>query len=152
MNIKHFILLPAVYFSMAFDTLAHATNLFVPAYFDPLSPPAPAYWSGLAVAVQTVPTTVILNPNSAFGTSVDPSYATAIDQFRHSGGKIMAYIYTHYGDRPLINIANEIDNYIAFYAIDGVFIDQMTADGTDENLGYYEQICNYIKIKTMSIR
>ena len=64
----------------------------------------------------------------------------------------MAYIYIHYGDRPLINIANEIDNYIAFYAIDGVFIDQMTADGTDENLGYYEQIYNYIKIKTMSIR
>ena len=148
MSIKHFILLPAVYLSMAFDTLAHATNLFVPAYFNSSSTLTLAYWSGLAVAAKTVPITVILNPNSGFGTSVDPSYATAINQVRDSGGKVIAYVYTNYGDRPLIDMASEIDKYIAFYAIDGFFIDQMTEDGTDENIRYYDQIYNYIKNKS----
>ena len=145
MSIKHFILLSAIYLSIALGTLVHATNLFVPAYFHPSD--RPTYWNDLAVAAQTVTTTVILNPDNGFGTNVDSSYVNAIDLVRESGGKIIAYIYSNYGNRSMIDIASEIDNYIAFYAIDGFFIDQMTADGTDENVRYYEQIYNYIKNK-----
>lgn len=130
---------------MALSMKVYATNLFVPAYFHPSNPPTPDYWSGLAASAQIVNITVILNPNNGFGTSDDPNYVNDINQIRESGGKIIAYVYTNYGKRPLIDVASEIDNYIAFYAIDGFFIDQMTADGTDENIIYYEQIYNYIK-------
>ncbi|WP_430232836.1 spherulation-specific family 4 protein [Nitrosomonas communis] len=148
MSIKGLISLSTAYLSVVFSANIYATNLFVPAYFDPSSPPAPAYWNGLAAAAQIVPTTVIINPDNGFGTSADPGYVTAIDLIRGSGGKVIAYVHTDYGDRPLIDIAIEIDNYIAFYVIDGFFIDQMAADGTDENILYYEQIYNYIKNKS----
>ncbi len=146
MSIKHLILLPTVYLSVAFGTLVHATNLFIPAYFHPSN--QPIYWSHLAEAARTVPTTVIFNPNNGPGTSVDLSFVNAIDLVRESGGKIIAYVHSNYGDRPMINIIGDIDNYIAFYAIDGFFIDEMAADGTDENIRYYEKIYNYIKKKS----
>ncbi|SFM86300.1 spherulation-specific family 4 protein [Nitrosomonas communis] len=140
MSIKDLISLPAAYLSLAFSANVYATNLFVPAYFEPSSPPTLDYWSGLAAAAQIVPTTVTINPDNGFGTSADPGYVTAIDLIRGAGGKVIAYVHTDYGDRPLIDIAIEIDNYLAFYAIDGFFIDQMAADGTEENILYYEQI------------
>ncbi|MCO6428221.1 spherulation-specific family 4 protein [Nitrosomonas communis] len=148
MSIKHFTLISAVYLSIVFGALAHATNLFVPAYFYPSNPSTRDYWSDLAAAAQIVNATVILNPNNGFGTSGDPNYANAINQVRESGGKVIAYVYTNYANRPLIDIVSEIDNYIAFYTIDGFFIDEMTADGTDENIIYFEQIYNYIKNKS----
>ncbi|TYP78555.1 MULTISPECIES: spherulation-specific family 4 protein [Nitrosomonas] len=148
MSIKHLFFLSAVYLSVAFSANIYATNLFVPAYFHPSDSPTLDYWGGLAAAAQIVPTTAILNPDNGFGTSVDPDYVKAIDQVHASGGKVIAYVFTSYGDRPLIDIAIEIDNYIAFYTIDGFFIDEMASDGTDENLMYYEQIYNYIKNKS----
>lgn len=148
MSIKHFFLLSVVYLSAALGMNVHATSLFVPAYFNPSNPPTPSYWRELVAAAQIVNTTVILNPNNGFATSDDPNYINAINQVRESGGKIIAYVPTNYGNRPLIDIASEIDNYIAFYVLDGFFVDEMTADGTNENITYYEQIYNYIKNKS----
>ena len=146
MSIKHFILLSVVYLSVTFGTLVHAVSLFVPAYFHPSN--QPIYWSHLAEAAQTVSTTVIFNPNNGPGASVDPSFVNAIGRVRGSGGKVIAYVHSNYGDRPMNNIVKDIDSYIAFYEIDGFFIDEMAADGTDENIRYYEQIYNYIKNKS----
>ncbi|WP_430231670.1 spherulation-specific family 4 protein [Nitrosomonas communis] len=148
MSITRFVLLLIVYLSIAFNTLVHATSLFIPAYFHPSDPQTPNHWSSLAAAAQIVPTTVILNPNNGPGSNVDPSYVTAIDQVRGSGGKVIAYIHTNHGDRPLSDVASDIDNYLAFYTIDGFYIDQMTADDTDEDIRYYETIYNYIKNKS----
>jgi len=145
MSLKHIILIPAVYLFLAFGTLAHATNLFVPAYFYPSS--HSTYWGALATAAQTVNTTAILNPSSGPGTSVDPNYVSAIDKVQRSGGKVIGYIYTNYGDRPLGDVTDEIDRYITFYHVDGFFIDEMTADNIPENIDYYQQIYGSIKLK-----
>ncbi|SDX03924.1 spherulation-specific family 4 protein [Nitrosomonas communis] len=146
MSIKHFILLSIVYLLVTFGTLVHAANLFVPAYFHPSD--QPIFWSHLVEAAQTVPTTVIFNPNNGPGISADPSFTNAIDQVREAGGKVIAYVKSNYGERPMDNILQDIDSYIAFYAIDGFFIDEKAADGTDENIMYYETIYNYIKNKS----
>ncbi len=146
MSIKHFILLSIVYLSVTFSTPVHAVSLFVPAYFHPSK--QPINWSHLAEAAQTVPTTVIFNPNNGPGTSVDPSFVNAIGGVREAGGKVIAYVHSTYGERPINNIVNDIESYIALYTIDGFFIDEMAADGTDENIRYYEQIYNYIKNKS----
>ncbi|SDX04081.1 spherulation-specific family 4 protein [Nitrosomonas communis] len=146
MSIKHFILLSVVYLSVIFGTLVHAANLFVPAYFHPSK--QPVYWSHLAEAAQAVSTTVIFNPHNGPGANVDPSFVNAIDRVREAGGKIIAYVHSSYGVRPIDSIFRDIDSYIAFYAIDGFFIDEMAADGTDENIRYYEAIYNYIKDKS----
>ncbi len=82
MSTKHFFLFPAVYLSVAFGTLVHATSLFVPAYFHLSNRPT---WSDLGAAAQTVPTTVILNPNIGFGASVDPNCVNAIGQILVTG-------------------------------------------------------------------
>ncbi|SFM80811.1 spherulation-specific family 4 protein [Nitrosomonas communis] len=146
MSIKHFILLSVVYFSVMFGTLVHAANLFIPAYFHPSK--QPIYWSHLAEAAQMVSTAVIVNPHNGPGTSIEPSFVNAIDRVREAGGKVIAYVHSSYGDRLMNDIFKDIDSYIAFYAIDGFFIDEMTADGTDENIRYYEAIYNYIKDKS----
>jgi len=118
-------------------------NLFVPAYFYPSS--HPTYWADLAAAARAVTTTVILNPGSGPGTSVDPNYVSAITSVCESGGKVIGYVHTSYGKRPLADVTDEIDRYITFYHVDGFFIDQMTADNLSENIAYYKSVYDYIK-------
>jgi len=118
-------------------------NLLVPAYFYPSS--NSTYWQDLAAAAKAVSTTIILNPGSGPGTSVDPNYVSVIDMVRESGGKVIGYVPTGYGKRPLDEVTDEIDRYINYYHVDGFFIDQMTTDTLDGNVAYYKSIYDYIK-------
>ncbi len=118
-------------------------NLLVPAYFYPSDDST--YWHDLASAAKEVSTTIILNPGSGPGTSVDPNYVSAIDNVRESGGKVIGYVHTSYGNRPLPDVTDEIDRYISYYQVDGFFIDQMTTDKLDGNIAYYKSIYDYIK-------
>jgi hypothetical protein len=118
-------------------------NLLVPAYFYPSNDST--YWDDLAAAAKTVGTTIVLNPSTGPGTAVDQNYVSAITKVRDSGGKVIGYVHTNYGKRPLSDITGEIDRYISYYQVDGFFIDQMTTDKADENVAYYKSVRDYIK-------
>ncbi|MCM2494221.1 spherulation-specific family 4 protein [Burkholderia glumae] len=121
-----------------------AADLVVPAYFYPSGSGATA-WNTLATNAASVPLTAIVNPNSGPGTAADPAYTGAIAKLRAAGGKVIAYVHTSYGARPLSDVTADINKYLAFYAVDGFFIDEMANDATTAHVQYYQSLYNYIK-------
>jgi Spherulation-specific family 4 len=122
-------------------------GIIVPAYFPSSSN---KYWSELYFAAARVPLIVIINPNSGPGASKDNVYVQKLSKLHEAGGKIVGYVHTSYGARPMAEVKNEIDLYLSFYAVDGFFIDEMTDDENSEHINYYAAIYQYIKSKNAS--
>ncbi len=119
-------------------------ELLVPAYFYPEAKGL-TYWANLTAAASKAPVTAIVNPNSGPGTSVDPNYTAVVNNARAAGVKTIGYVPTSYGARPLNDVVTDINRYLSFYAIDGIFIDEMADDGSAASVNYYLAIYQYIK-------
>jgi hypothetical protein len=121
---------------------AGGVTLLVPAYFYPSSQRR-ADWTRLAEAARSVPLEVILNPASGPGPRRDPNYVAVLEPLRRSGARILGYVDSDYGRRPLAAVEQDLRTYRRFYEIDGVFIDQManTVDAVD----YYRAIRRLIR-------
>ncbi|HEX3801191.1 MAG TPA: spherulation-specific family 4 protein [Verrucomicrobiae bacterium] len=131
--------------AMWFTPGAHSESLgiMVPAYFSPSS----GYWSSMNYAASRVPLIAIMNPDNGPGTSPSSSYVNVLAQLHSSGGKITGYIYTSYGARALADVEADIDRYLAWYAVDGFFVDEMTSDAGSTDVNYYATLYQYIKAK-----
>lgn len=112
----------------------------MPAYFYP-----PAYWNQLTASAGTVSITAVLNPNNGPGAAQDSNYVAAVNALRAAGGKVIGYVPTTYGARSLTDVQNDINTYLAWYSLDGIFVDEMTNNNSPANLTYYNQIYTYIK-------
>ena len=99
-------------------------TVLVPAYFYP-SGNRRADWTRLAEVARSVPLEVVLNPSSGPGPRKDPNYVSVLEGLRRSGARILAYVDSDYGRRPLSAIEKDVRTYPRFYEIDGYFIDQM---------------------------
>ena len=108
---------------------ASAEALLVPSYIYPSGTGA-TQWGALATAATSVPTTVILNPNSGPGTTQDANYVAAVAKVHAAGGKVIGYVSSSYANRSLSAVVQDINTYQALYQVDGFFIDEMTADST----------------------
>ncbi len=119
-----------------------AATLLVPAYFYP-SGPRRADWTRLAEAARSVPMEVILNPDSGPGPRRDPNYVAVLDELRRSGARVLAYVDSDYGRRPLADVDKDLRTYPMFYRIDGYFIDQMA--NRPESVDHYRSIRQRIR-------
>jgi hypothetical protein len=54
-------------------------------------------------------------------------------------------VYSSYGARPLGQVTTDIDKFAAWYAIDGIFVDEMWNSGPAEKLNYYKAIYDHVK-------
>ena len=109
------------------------SRLLVPAYVHPEADPAS--WAALCAAAARL-RAVVVNPASGAGTAPDPAYATA--RAGLSGTRVLGYVDTDYGRRPHAAIVAEIARYRAWYAVDGVFLDQTPTD--PETLPHYARL------------
>ena len=114
----------------------------VPAYFYP-SNNSP--WDDLNAAAARIPVTAIMNPGSGPGTFQDNNYVTAVNSLRAAGGKVIAYVYTQYGSRSSAVVKADIDKYVNWYNIDGIFFDEMSNSGATGTLNYYQDLYDYVK-------
>ncbi len=119
-------------------------GIMVPAYFYPS---AGSDWGKLNAAATHIPLIAIMNPASGPGKSSDKTYVHALSELHRAGGKIIGYVHTSYGERPLAEVKKEIDLYLAFYALDGFFIDEMSNDENTNHLDYYAAVYRYVKAK-----
>jgi hypothetical protein len=124
-----------------------ALGILVPAYFYPTSG---GHWNSLNQAADRVPLVAIVNPNNGPSTSINSNYTSAINALRNAGGRVIGYVYSSYTARPLTEVKADIDRYLAFYTIDGFFVDEMTNDTDAAHLAYYEELHQYIKAKRSS--
>jgi hypothetical protein len=119
-----------------------ALDIVVPAYFYP-SPNSP--WNAMTAAADEAPITAIMNPGNGPGNNVDGNYVAAVNAFRAAGGRVIGYVYSSYGSRPLAQVTADIDKYATWYGIDGIFVDEMANTGPAQKLDYYRNIYDHVK-------
>lgn len=117
-------------------------EIVVPAYFYP-SPGSD--WQDLNAAASQVPLTAIMNPFNGPGNSQDNNYVTAVNDLRSAGGKVIGYVFSGFGNRPLNDVLADIDTYAEWYDIDGIFIDEMANTAAPATLDFYEDIYQHVK-------
>jgi Spherulation-specific family 4 len=120
----------------------HPTTMLVPAYFYPAGDRLPD-WNRLAEAARSVPLEVILNPASGPGERQDANYVAVVDALHRSHARVLAYVDSDYGRRPIAAIEKDVRAYPKFYKIDGFFIDQMA--NTPEAVDHYRSIRRLIR-------
>lgn len=107
----------------------------MPVYVHPAA--APDLWRRVVEAAPLL-RAVIVNPASGPGTEVDPGYPPVVEQLRSAGVRLVGYVDTDYGRRPLRLIEADLAAYRDFYGIRDVFFDQVTI-GLDA-LGHYADV------------
>ena len=137
-----------------------ALDIVVPAYIYP-DVQGLKYWNQMVASASKVSLTVILNPNSGPGSyrprppdklcldaraaDVDPTLVGLVKQLRAKGSKVIGYVYSQGGKRNLSKVYSDVDKYISYYPIDGIFVDEMSNDA--KTVGYYKSLYTYIKGK-----
>jgi hypothetical protein len=116
----------------------------VPLYSYP-----PSVWSTYIALGMPDIGIAILNPNSGPGTSPDPGYVTAYAALLAKGTRVLGYVHTSYGTRPIAEVKAEIDTYLLFYPkVSGIFFDEGGDEGSpaadDPTFLYYAELWNYV--------
>lgn len=114
-------------------------GISIPAYFYPGS----LWTTSIASAPRTA--IMIMNPASGPGHSRDPNYVSVVKGAQVKGIKILGYVYTNYGTRPMNEVKGEIDLYKLWYGVNGIFLDE-TNSGIAK-IAYYKIIADYIRAK-----
>jgi hypothetical protein len=122
-------------------TTADAQHQLIPAYFYP--EPADDLWPTMCGTARD--STVIVNPHNGPGAAYDSDYAAVVDECRAAGQELVGYVHTGYADRPLSEVKADIDTFYRFYAVQGIFLDEMSNDVADRD--YYRHLHDHIKAK-----
>ena len=109
---------------------------FVPAVFPPSD------WNRISVG-GTSPRAVILIPASGPGSAPNAEFREAVQQAKANGSRVIGYVGTNYGQRPLWQSELFIRQYREWYGVRGIFLDQSPTSGTAQ-LGYYRSLAHYI--------
>jgi hypothetical protein len=112
-------------------------HIGVPAYFYP-----GADWQRLNQASPTVQIAII-NPNSGPGTSPDPNYQTQVRATQQAGVTVLGYVATGYTSVPVATVQAQIDRYVTWYGVNGIFLDEITTNCADAQT-YYATLSQYI--------
>jgi Spherulation-specific family 4 len=110
-------------------------TMAIPAYFDP-----GALWTkaGAAAGVEIK----VMNPDSGVGRAFDPGYLGAVQASQAAGVLVIGYVYTSYGARSAADILTEIATYMAWYGVDGIFLDEVSSDA--RLVLYYRQFADAV--------
>jgi hypothetical protein len=103
-------------------------QLIVPAYFHPAT--HPAEWAWLAERAAQV-RLIVLNLANGPGTAPDAAVLPALDRLRSSGVAVAGYVDTNYGQRSARDALADLERYLDWYEVTGVFFDR-AAVASDE--------------------
>ena len=76
------------------------------------------------------PRMVIVNPDSGPGAGEGHAYGDAVRTLQAAGIRVLGYVPTGYGGRPLADVLGDIRRYLAWYRVDGIFFDEASSDAT----------------------
>ena len=121
---------------------SRTASVLVPAYFYPAGLGLDG-WNRLAQGARSINIEAILNPASGPGNAQDKTYVAVVNNLRTAGGSVYGYVSTQYGSRAMAIVMKDITTYIAFYNINGIFIDEMA--NVQDKVSYYQELYNFIK-------
>ncbi|WP_435611708.1 spherulation-specific family 4 protein [Streptomyces sp. bgisy159] len=116
------------------------STLLVPYYEHPAV--RPAEWAAVLAAAPRL-YGVVLNPASGPGTVPDPAFAEVAARLRAADVRVLGYTDTAYGRRPPAEVADDLARHRAWYATDGVFLDQVASGPGD--LPYYRGLAHAVR-------
>jgi len=118
-------------------------QLLVPAYFYP-GGDGLAQWDRLLEAPDPAAVVIIVNTASGPGKQADPSYVRIIGRARQKGFRVIGYVRTDYGRRPIKETREDIDRWILFYnGIHGIFFDEQAS--SPDRVSYYAELYEYVR-------
>lgn len=91
---------------------------------------------------------VILNISSGSGSALDADWLEQAVRARTAGARVLGYVRTTFGKRPKSEVMQEIKNHVAWYAVDGVFLDEAVngwAEDQKPYVPYYQDLYDSIK-------
>ena len=119
---------------------AGGQRIVIPAY----SYPSPtALWDGGIAAADAVQF-MIANPADGPGVIADSNYVAVLERVKASGIRVMGYVDTRYGERPVALVKADVDAWESLYGVTDAFLDQ-TASSPHE-LPYYLEIGDRIRM------
>jgi hypothetical protein len=134
---------------MATDQKCLWPGYVYPSIWDPATPWLA--WARQAQPGQTrVGSVAVMNPASGPGTAVVSDYTGAVNHARNLKHRVVGYVHTSYAARAIATVKAEIDQYYAWYDVDGVFVDEMSNLSTDS--AYYRSIYTYVLGKPVGSR
>ena len=103
----------------------------IPAYVPPHE------LAGLAAGANR-PRMVVVNPDSGPGAEEGRAYGEAVRTLQAAGIRVLGYVPTTYGVRPLADVLADVRRYLAWYRVDGIFFDETSSDAA--LLPYYRAL------------
>jgi hypothetical protein len=92
--------------------------------------------------------TVILNPDNGPVKKDAKAYAEPMKFCEEHGQRVIGYVYTKYGKRPLATVEKAIAHYYSWYpTVNGIFLDEMTEVPTAKIESYYRQLAAFVHEK-----
>lgn len=70
---------------------------------------------------------VVLNPANGAGPALDPDYAEVVRDAHTADVRVLGYLPTRYGTRDAMEVLAEAEDYVAWYGVDGFFVDETTS-------------------------
>jgi hypothetical protein len=119
-------------------------SVMIPAYFYPGNPNPWQQATSSSTGYQ--PGFMIANPNNGPGSTQQSPYVTAIQNAQSKGVKVIGYVATGYGTAsysPESQVKALVDDWFAWYAVDGIFYDECSSDSSKES--YYQDLAGYVK-------
>lgn len=101
-------------------------------------------WKQVIAAAKKVAIVAIINPNNGPDRAPpNADYQQGIKDLHQAGIEMVGYVPSNYTTRDLQAVKADIDLYIKYFHIDGIFIDEMSSDR--DKINYYHQLYRYIK-------
>ena len=95
------------------------------------------------VSGSTRPRIIVINPASGPGTRQLPSYQRAVEVVQKAGTKVLGYVPTGYGNRDPAIVKADIDRYVEWYGVDGIFLDE--AAHSDDKAPLYQELSRHVR-------
>jgi len=95
------------------------------------------------VAGSTRPRTIVINPASGPGQRHLPGYQRAVEAARTAGTRVLGYVPTGYANRDAAVVKADIDRYVEWYGVDGIFLDEVAHSA--DKVPHYQELSRYVR-------
>jgi hypothetical protein len=115
---------PPVRFGAIAGPTAGCQRIIVPAY----SYPSPAIFWDESIAAADPVQFMIANPANGPGSGRDSNYVAALARAKACGIRVMGYVDTAYGERPITDVNDDIAAWKCMYGVSDLFFDATASD------------------------
>lgn len=84
---------------------------------------------------------MVVNPDNGPGQAFSANYSRATAALEHARITVLGYVHTAWGSRPLPEVEDEIQRYVAWYNLSAIFLDEVADSAPKE--AYYSEIVNH---------